>query len=222
MAQYDVNPGMNPNSGQVFDPASTNILQLYTSYLLDAREGSRQSPTGILPTSWSLHVINPGMFGIGDGTYVDVFYTGQAANFPTDSYLKLFYDFNLNVAQHTTGSIDNATVVNGGSAFLVNLSTRPPLGTIALLSTLDGEVSPSQNGLTLTGIQVNHEATGDPFPGGRFDVYAQLHFDPSGAIVPGVRLMRITMTGEITPEPSTMMLAGAALVMMLIRWRSEL
>jgi hypothetical protein len=162
------------------------------------------------------------MFGVGDGTYVDVFYDGQATNFPTDCYLKLFYDFTFNLTLHTLGSIDGATVVGGGSAFLVNLSTRPPLGTIALLSTLDGEINPAQSGLTLTNVQVNHEATGDPFPGGRFDVYAQLHFDPGGTIVPGVRLMRITMTGEITPEPSTTMLAGTALVMILIRRRSEL
>jgi hypothetical protein len=93
MAQYEVDPGMHPNSGEVIDPATTNILQSYTSYLLDARTGTPQSPAGFLPTSWLLQVSNPDIFGVGDGSYVDVFYNGQAANFPTDSYLKLFYRF---------------------------------------------------------------------------------------------------------------------------------
>jgi hypothetical protein len=216
MAQYEVNSGMNPNSGEVIDPATTNILQSYTSYQLEGRTGTPQSQGSILPTSWSHHVANPDMFGVGDATFIDVFYTGQAANFPTDAYLKLFYDFNFNLTQHTTGSIDSATVTGGGSAFLVDLTTRPPLGTIALLSALDGLVNPAQSGLIVSNVLVNHEATGDPFPGGRFDVYALLHLNPGGTINPGVRLMRITMTGEITPEPSTILLAGAALIMVLL------
>jgi hypothetical protein len=221
MAQYEVNSGVNPDSGEVIDPATTNILQVYTSYLQDAQGGTLQSPSGGFPTSWSLHVTNPDIFGVGDGTYIDVFYTGTAANFPTESYLKLFYDFNYNTTLHTTGSVDSATVVGGGSAFLVNLNTRPPLGTISLLSTLDGEVGPSQSGVILTGVQVNHEATSDPFPGGRFDVYAQLRLNPGGTVVPGARLMRISMTGEITPEPSTMALATMAVILMLIGRRPD-
>lgn len=181
---------------------------------LSGRAGTLQNPGSTLPTSSSLGIINPGLDGLGDAGFFDVFYDGPAGDFPASSFFDIFTEItvpNSSPPQYGQSSQKSA----GDGDYLQVRNFKVDISGIAAQD-LDFlfEINPNQ-----TGLRFGASSLDQPTPSSFFDIFTELQFDGPGSIDPSLPLFRITLTA--VPEPSTWILAatGAVALMSVARKR---
>lgn len=194
-------------------------LQDVSFAIPDARAGTPQNPLGPpLATTATLETVNPDPVGIGDAALLDVYYTGPANDFPTDSFFDVFVDITLpDSISHARGTV--RVINSAATSFTVGLGTEFSGSSDEMTTLLDGQINSAQPGLSFNGLQVVQGTSPDPFATSFFDVFVQLRFDGIGTINPNLPLFSITTSG--VPEPATMGLAtiGMAVVLVSVRAR---
>lgn len=175
---------------------------------LSGRAGTLQNPGSTLPTSSSLGIINPGLDGLGNAGFFDVFYDGPAGDFPADSFFDIFTEItvpNSSPPQYGQSTFD----VVSGDDYIRNYGFKVEISGLADQD-LDMlfEINPNQAGLRFGNSSVDH-----PTISSFFDVFTELQFDGPGSIVPSLPLFRVTLTS--VPEPSTWVLATAGVIVLL-------
>lgn len=195
-------------------PPATAVMDATLS--LSGRTGTLQNPGSPLATSSTLGIINPGLDGLGDAGFIDVFYDGPAGDFPATSYFDLVTAISEpnslppqygQSSQKAAGDGDYLQVRN----FKVDIS-----GIVAQDLELLYEINPNQIGL-----RFGVSSLEQPTPSSIFNIFTELQFDGPGPIDPSLPLFRVTVSS--VPEPSTAILAamGAAALMLAHKRRAR-
>lgn len=181
---------------------------------LSGRTGTLQNPGSTLPTSSSLGIINPGLDGLGDAGFIDIFYDGPAGDFPAISFFDIFTEISEpNSLPPLYGQ--SSQKASGSDQFIRAVGFKVDIsGIVAQDLDMLFEINPNQVGLSFGASSLEQ-----PTPSSFFDIFTELQFDGAGSIDPSLPLFRVTLSS--VPEPSTAVLAaiGAAALMVVARKR---